>query len=253
MVSAMTPRYERLCSAYVAFATVPAPLAARIEADARTFHLPRGHDLDVREAQRVPFVLHGTLHVGVALPSGRQAPLYGLQRGDWCVLSLAQLFGGGGPPVVAHGVDDTDGLTLGHTLLETLLGAVPALASTALRGAAARVVQMAHVVADLAVTTVDQRLAALLLERGPQIDATHQGLAEELGTAREVVSRALEHFATDGLVRLRRAHRDRECPRPRASRHLSRRWRRRPARVRRASDRLRSARAVPPHRGRCPW
>lgn len=55
---------------------------------------------------------------------------------------------------------------------------------------------MAGVVADLAVTTVDQRLAALLLERGTQVDATHQGLADELGPAREFVSRVLEHFAS---------------------------------------------------------
>lgn len=217
----MTPRFERLCAGYGAFAAVPATLAARIEYDARPFHLPRGHDLDLGETPRVPFVLHGALHVGVALPNGRQAPLYSLQRGDWCVLSLARHFGGGGLPVVAHGVDDTDGLTLGHTLLEALLGAVPALASTALRGASARVVQMARVVADLAVTTVDQRLAALLLERGPQIDATHQGLADELGTAREVVSRALEHFASAGLVRLRRAHIEIADPRGLASRVTS--------------------------------
>lgn len=202
----MTPRYERLCSAYGGFAGLPASLAARIEVDARRFHLPRGHDLEAGAGQRVPFVLQGTMHVGVSLPNGRQAPLYSLQRGDWCVLSLAQIFGGGGPAVVAHGVDDTEGLTLGRPVLETLLAAVPALASSALRGAAARVVQLAGVVADLAATTVDQRLAALLLERGPHIDATHQGLADELGTAREVVSRALEHFASDGLVRLRRAH-----------------------------------------------
>ena len=40
------------------------------------------------------------------------------------------------------------------------------------------------------------------------IDATHQALADELGTAREVVSRILEHFEANGLVRLRRAHVD---------------------------------------------
>ena len=36
------------------------------------------------------------------------------------------------------------------------------------------------------------------------IHATHQALADELGTAREVVSRILEHFEADGLVRLSR-------------------------------------------------
>lgn len=67
---------------------------------------------------------------------------------------------------------------------------------------------LTDVMARLAATTVVQRLALLLIERGLHIDATHQGLADELGTAREVVSRALEHFAAEGLVRLGRGHID---------------------------------------------
>jgi CRP/FNR family transcriptional regulator len=47
-----------------------------------------------------------------------------------------------------------------------------------------------------------------LISRGPVIHATHQTLADELGTAREVVSRILEHFEDNGLVRLRRARVD---------------------------------------------
>ena len=59
---------------------------------------------------------------------------------------------------------------------------------------------------EMAIMRLDERLADLLVARGPVIRATHQALADELGTAREVVSRILEHFEADGLVRLRRAH-----------------------------------------------
>jgi CRP/FNR family transcriptional regulator len=70
---------------------------------------------------------------------------------------------------------------------------------------------------EIAMTRVDERLADLLVSRGPVLKATHQALADELGTAREVVSRILEHFEHNGLVRLRRARVDVLKPR-----HLAR-------------------------------
>jgi CRP/FNR family transcriptional regulator len=48
------------------------------------------------------------------------------------------------------------------------------------------------------------RLAQLLIHRGPVIVATHQKLADELGSVREIVSRLLKGFAEQGLVTLGR-------------------------------------------------
>ena len=53
-------------------------------------------------------------------------------------------------------------------------------------------------------TTKHQRLAALLLGKGEIVRATHQGLADELGSVREIVSRLLKGFAAQGLVALGR-------------------------------------------------
>jgi len=51
---------------------------------------------------------------------------------------------------------------------------------------------------------LDQRLATLLLARGPVLAQTHQQLADELGTVREIVTRLLRRFERDGLLRLGR-------------------------------------------------
>ena len=52
---------------------------------------------------------------------------------------------------------------------------------------------------------VEQRLAKVLLDKGTDvIRVTHQGLADEMGTAREVVSRILKDFEDKGIVQLRR-------------------------------------------------
>ena len=51
---------------------------------------------------------------------------------------------------------------------------------------------------------LDQRLAALLLAKGDSVHATHQALADELGSVREIVSRLLRSFEDKGWVDLAR-------------------------------------------------
>jgi CRP/FNR family transcriptional regulator len=61
-------------------------------------------------------------------------------------------------------------------------------------------------VQEVSQRNVDRRLARFLAERGAAgpIAATHQEIASELGTAREVVSRLLKQFEAEGLVALER-------------------------------------------------
>jgi CRP/FNR family transcriptional regulator, anaerobic regulatory protein len=51
---------------------------------------------------------------------------------------------------------------------------------------------------------LDQRLAAALLGHGSSVATTHQALADQLGTAREIVTRLLKRFERAGHVRLAR-------------------------------------------------
>jgi CRP/FNR family transcriptional regulator len=68
----------------------------------------------------------------------------------------------------------------------------------------ARLADLMLLVETVAFHKLDQRLAALLLARGPLIRTTHQALADELGSVREIVSRLLGSFADHGWVRLGR-------------------------------------------------
>jgi CRP/FNR family transcriptional regulator len=53
---------------------------------------------------------------------------------------------------------------------------------------------------------LDQRLAARLLAHGPDCTLTHQQLADELGSVRELVTRMLHHFVEEGWVSVERGH-----------------------------------------------
>jgi CRP/FNR family transcriptional regulator len=69
-----------------------------------------------------------------------------------------------------------------------------------------RIAELMQLVEEVAFHRLDQRLARLLLARGDDIQSTHQALADELGSVREIVSRLLKGFAADGLVSLGREH-----------------------------------------------
>ena len=63
-----------------------------------------------------------------------------------------------------------------------------------------------QLVPAVAFQKLDQRLAAALIAKRKPIRTTHQALADELGSLREIVSRLLKSFAEQGWVRLGREH-----------------------------------------------
>ena len=70
---------------------------------------------------------------------------------------------------------------------------------------AERIGELMQLVEEVAFARLDQRLARLLLARNEDVlNITHQQLADELGSVREIVSRLLKGFAEQGLVSLGR-------------------------------------------------
>jgi len=147
-----------------------------------------------------PLLLAGEVQVARGTAGGRQLELYRVTPGELCVVSTACLFGSG--PMTAHG------LTTAAT--ELLLLSPAGFARWCEHEPFRRFVfgVFADRLADLmalaeavAFQRLDQRLAAALLGRGTRVHATHQQLADELGTVREIVTRLLRRFERDGLVR----------------------------------------------------
>jgi CRP/FNR family transcriptional regulator len=61
-----------------------------------------------------------------------------------------------------------------------------------------------ELIEEVAFKRLDTRLAQLLVHRGPMVQETHQKLADELGSVREIVSRLLRSFEERGWVKLER-------------------------------------------------
>lgn len=171
-------------------ATVPAPV-----------HVPAGAVLfnEASPCGGFPLVLAGEVRVARGAPDGRAIELYRVGPGEICVVSASALFGGA--PMPAHGVATmaSEILLLDPATFEAWIAHEPfrrhvfGLFATRL----ADVIALAEAVAF---QKLDQRLAAALLGRGTVVAATHQALADELGTVREIVSRLLGRFEKQRLI-----------------------------------------------------
>jgi CRP/FNR family transcriptional regulator len=69
---------------------------------------------------------------------------------------------------------------------------------------AARMADLTGLIESVAFQRLDCRLAGTLLGHGTLVHTTHQALADELGTVREIVTRLLRRFEREGLVELSR-------------------------------------------------
>jgi CRP/FNR family transcriptional regulator len=153
--------------------------------------------------QGFPLVLSGAIRVARGAPNGRSLELYRVTAGEICVVSAACLFGD--HPLTAHGQTTvpTELAVLSPAGFERWT-AYPAFRRFVFGALADRLTDLMALAEAVAFQRLDQRLAAALLGHGSHLRLTHQALADELGTAREIVTRLLRRFEAAGWVRLGR-------------------------------------------------
>ena len=144
--------------------------------------------------------------VGLTAENGREILLYRLGPGDACLLSTSALLSEDTLPAEAVTETPVEALVVPAERFDHLVADDAAFRREVLRGYAARVGGLVVMIEDVLFHALPQRLARWLLAEAQNgvVSATHQHIASELGTAREVVTRALNHFEQDGLIRLDR-------------------------------------------------
>jgi CRP/FNR family transcriptional regulator len=153
--------------------------------------------------QGFPLVLEGEVKVSRHSLDGRSLELYRVVPGELCLASSASLFRS--TPLMARGISTRPSRLLMITpsifvqWLET-----PVFRNDVLGLFAERMADLTGLIDAVAFQRLDQRLAATLLGRGQNLALTHQQLANELGTVREMVSRLLRRFEREGWVELAR-------------------------------------------------
>jgi len=158
-------------------------------------------------AENFLLVLEGTVKVCQVSAAGREIVLYRVSGGESCIMTTACLMSQDN--YAAEGVTETpvEAVALSKAAFDMLLARSPAFRRFVFADYAHRINDLMQVVEEVAFERVDRRLAHRLIARaGPDgvVAATHQDLATELGSAREVVSRHLKELQRRGLVGLSR-------------------------------------------------
>jgi CRP/FNR family transcriptional regulator len=196
---------QQLQDLYPVLAKLPATMAERVMAQTQTITVPGGTVVfDEHQAcQGFPFVISGDIRVLKPSASGRELPLYRVLPGESCIITSSCLLGH--TPYNARGIaeGETTLALMPRGLFDELL-AEPTFRDFIFHLLSERVAELMQIIEEVAFQKLDQRLAGLLLGKGRLVHATHQQLADELGSVREMVSRLLKGFAEQGLVRLSR-------------------------------------------------
>lgn len=203
---ATDPIRRALLERFPVFAKLPVPQLERLLAEAQLLQVPAGTVLfDAAQPCRgFPLLLEGAVRVAKFAPNGREIMLYRVDPGQGCILSGGCLLGHS--DYTARGVAEQDAtlLSVPPALFQELLLQFEPFRRFVFGMYGERLAEVMELVEEVAFRRLDERLAQLLIHRGPVLEATHQKLADELGSVREIVSRLLRSFETRGWVKLER-------------------------------------------------
>lgn len=202
-MTSTSPTFARIVARYPFLGTLPEPLRERLSQELLVKRIPAGTRLfDEHEAcQGFPLVLSGTIRVAKVAPSGRRLKLYDVEPGDSCILTSSCLISHRTYPALGATETDVELALVPAGLFMILIDQHEPTRRHVFALFAERLTELMALVEAVAFQRLDQRLAVRLLGHGTVLRLTHQQLADELGSARELVSRVLGQFADEGLIR----------------------------------------------------
>lgn len=166
---------------------------------------PKGHEVfgPSNLPDKLFFLFDGTIRVSQTSDNGRDIVLYRVDAGESCVLTTACMLAE--EAYNAEGIAETDitVVMLPKPAFDSLVAEEPAFRNFVFAAYSRRLIDLLRVVDDVAFGRIDVRLAERLLTlvgADREIAATHQQIASELGTAREVISRVLNDFQKRGMI-----------------------------------------------------
>lgn len=173
-----------------------------------TMRVPRGTVLfrDGDACQGYVFVIEGSVRAQKMDAEGREIVLYRVEEGQTCMLTTSCLLGGKAYPAEGMAEHETELALIPAPRFDELLASSP-FRRFALGMISDRIADLMALIEDVAFGRMDVRLIRRLMELDDgnhKLRLTHQQLATELGTAREVISRLLKEFERRGHVALAR-------------------------------------------------
>ena len=161
------------------------------------------------ECTGVILIKSGSLRIYLLSDEGKEVTLYRLYPGDICMLSASCVLDSITFDVFVDAEEMSECIVVGGCAYESLSLHMPEAKIFALETALSRFSDVMWVLQQVLFMSMDKRLAIFLLDEisknhSDTVSLTHEQIAKYMASAREVVSRMLKYFASEGIVAVSR-------------------------------------------------
>ena len=160
---------------------------------------------DGGECTGVIIIKSGCLRLYLLSDEGKEVTLYRLFPGDLCIFSASCVLDSITFDVFIDAEEDSDCIIVGGCVYEDVNRRMPEVKIFTYEAALSRFSDVMWVMQQILFMSMDKRLAIFLLDEASKnnsdtIKLTHEQIAKYMGSAREVVSRMLKYFVSEGLI-----------------------------------------------------
>lgn len=155
------------------------------------------------------FVIEGSVRVYKVSEEGKEITLYRVEKGETCIMTISCILADVNYQAVAEVEENVTLLMLPSNAFRALFATSTAFQQFVFSTLSTRMIEVMMIVEEIAFKSMNTRISSFLLEKIKKqnenvIKITHEKIALELGTAREVVSRVLMDLQKKGVVEISR-------------------------------------------------
>lgn len=171
---------------------------------------PKGTNIhDGNGCSGVIFVRSGSLRLYMMSESGKDITLYRLHKGDMCMLSASCVLQTITFDVFVDAEENSECYVISGSAFADVSARNPQIKIFALETAVSRFSDVMWVMQQILFMSMDKRLAIFLTDEAARTNSdtialTHEQIARYIGSAREVVSRMMKYFASEGIIEVSR-------------------------------------------------
>jgi CRP/FNR family transcriptional regulator len=196
---------ERIIQAMPILRRADPGLLREFQQRASLARIPRGRDVFIEgdQVDAIALLISGIVRVYKIGETGREITLYRFGNGESCILTANAILSQKSFPAVATVEKEAEAVMIPAEAFRDWVRRYDLWREFVFELLSQRLSSVMAIVEEVAFRRMDGRVASLLLERSLRSDSiriTHQEIAAELGSSREVISRILEDFSAQGLI-----------------------------------------------------
>lgn len=199
-------QYSKIVSALPFLMRADSQLIREFQLGTSLAHIPAGYDvfLEGDRVNAIALLLSGVVRVYKVGETGREITLYRFGLGESCILTANAILSDKTFPAIASVEQDAEAVMIPTEIFRDWVRRYDVWRDFVFDLLSQRLSSMMAIVDEVAFQRMDVRVASWLLKQAKvqnPMRVTHQQIAGELGSSREVISRLLEDFVSAGLIR----------------------------------------------------